>query len=156
MFITFTEEVVMHVALMILGFLWWWPVGLAMLAFIIMRRRRWRQICAGDEAMFDGSFGMQRWERKMARAQEKVERVRERMERYAPAGSWFAPPTSGNAAFDEYRAETLKRLEDEQREFKDFLERLRVAKDRAEFDNFMANRRRRAEPEAPAPPTDQG
>jgi hypothetical protein len=157
MFITFTMEVVMRFALMILGFLWWWPLGLAMLAFLFMRRRRWRQIGVGEEAMFDGSFGMQRWERKMARAQEKVERVRERMERYAPAGGWFAPSTSGNAAFDEYRAETLKRLEDEQREFKDFLERLRVAKDRAEFDNFMANRRRSAEPEAPpAPPAPQG
>ena len=85
----------------------------------------------------------------MARAQEKVDRVRGRMERYASAGGWFAPSTSGNDAFDEYRAETLKRLEDEQREFKGFLERLRVAKDRAEFDNFMADRRRRAEPEAP-------
>jgi len=139
----------MHVALMILGFLWWWPLGLVMLGFIIMRRRRWRQFGAADGAMLDGNFGMQRWERKMARAQEKVDRVRGRMERYASAGGWFAPSTSGNDAFDEYRAETLKRLEDEQREFKGFLERLRVAKDRAEFDNFMADRRRRAEPEAP-------
>ena len=147
----------MHIVLMILGFVWWWPLGLAMLAFIVMRRRRWRQVVMGEGAMFDGSFGMQRWERKMARAQEKVERVRERMERYAPAGGWFAPSTSGNAAFDEYRAETLKRLEDEQREFKDFLERLRVAKDRAEFDNFMDARRRRGEPEAPpAAPVQQG
>ena len=148
----------MHIVLMVLGFLWWWPVGLAMLAFIIMRRRRWRQISAGagEGAMFDGSYGVQRWERKMARAQEKVERVRERMERYAPAGGWFAPSTSGNAAFDEYRAETLKRLEDEQKEFKGFLDQLRVAKDRAEFDNFMADRRRRNEaPEAP-PPAPQG
>ena len=121
----------MHVALMILGFLWWWPLGLVMLGFIIMRRRRWRQFGAADGAMLDGNFGMQRWERKMARAQEKVDRVRGRMERYASAGGWFAPSTSGNDAFDEYRAETLKRLEDEQREFKGFLERLRVAKDRA-------------------------
>ena len=146
----------MHVALMILGFLWWWPLGLVMLGFIIMRRRRWRQFGAADGAMLDGNFGMQRWERKMARAQEKVDRVRGRMERYASAGGWFAPSTSGNDAFDEYRAETLKRLEDEQREFKGFLERLRVAKDRAEFDNFMADRRRRNEaPEAP-PPAPQG
>ena len=35
-----------------------------------------------------------------------------------------APP-SGNAAFDEYRAETLRRLEEEQREFVEYLERLR-------------------------------
>jgi hypothetical protein len=129
------------------------------IAFIFMRRRRWRQIRAGagESAMFDGNYGMQRWERKIARAQDKVERVRERMQRYAPQnGAWFAPSTSGNAAFDEYRAETLKRLEEEQREFKGFLDQLRVAKDRAEFDAFMNDRRRRNEgPEAP-PPAPQG
>ena len=53
------------------------------------------------------------------------------------------PPSSGNRAFDDYRSETLKRLEEEQREFKDFLARLRFAKDRAEFDQFMAERRQR-------------
>ena len=43
-------------------------------------------------------------------------------------------PSSGNRAFDEYRTETLRRLEDEQREFREFLDRLRVAKDKTEFD----------------------
>jgi hypothetical protein len=147
----------MHILLMILGFVWWWPVGLAMLAFVLMRRRRWRQVSAGEGPMFE-SYGMQRWERKMARAQEKVERVRQRMDRYAPqsGGGWFAAPSSGNAAFDEYRAETLRRLEEEQKEFKGFLEQLRVAKDRAEFDAFINDRRRRNEPEAPAPQAPQG
>jgi Protein of unknown function (DUF2852) len=50
---------------------------------------------------------------------------------------------SSNRAFDEYRTETLKRMEDEQREFRDFLARLRQAKDKAEFDQFMAERRNR-------------
>ena len=53
--------------------------------------------------------------------------------------------SSGNRAFDEYRIETLRRLEDEQREFRDFLDRLRLAKDKAEFDQFMAERRNRAQ-----------
>jgi hypothetical protein len=57
-------------------------------------------------------------------------------------GTWWQP-SSGNRAFDEYRAETLRRLEDEQREFRDFLDRLRMAKDKAEFDQFMAERRNR-------------
>ena len=48
--------------------------------------------------------------------------------------------SSGNHAFDEYREETLRRLEDEQKEFFEFLERLRQAKDKAEFDQFMAER----------------
>ena len=79
--------------------------------------------------------------------------IRSRMERVRGARDWFGPASSGNNAFDEYRAETLKRLEDEQREFKDFLGRLRFAKDRAEFDQFMADRRQRPfEPNAPAEP----
>ena len=63
---------------------------------------------------------------------------------HAGAGS------SGNRAFDEYRTETLRRLEEEQREFRDFLQRLRMAKDKSEFDQFMAERRNRPEP--PPPP----
>ena len=59
-------------------------------------------------------------------------------------GDWWGHhSSSGNRAFDEYRTETLKRLEDEQREFRDFLARLRQAKDKAEFDQFMAEQRNR-------------
>ena len=54
---------------------------------------------------------------------------------------WAVPRPSGNRAFDEYRADTLRRLEEEQREFREFLSRLRAAKDKAEFDQFMAQRR---------------
>ena len=49
---------------------------------------------------------------------------------------------SGNQAFDDYRAETLRRLEDEQKEFVEYLERLRRARDKSEFDQFMADRGR--------------
>jgi len=48
---------------------------------------------------------------------------------------------SGNQAFDEYRADTLRQLKDEQREFEAFLGRLGQARDKAEFDAFMAERR---------------
>ncbi|MEM9062985.1 MAG: DUF2852 domain-containing protein [Pseudomonadota bacterium] len=48
---------------------------------------------------------------------------------------------TGNTAFDEYRDETLRRLEDEQSAFEGFLGRLRAAKDKAEFDQFMTERR---------------
>ena len=61
-------------------------------------------------------------------------------------GQWWhgeKRSSTGNSAFDEYRAETLKRLEDEQKEFVDFLDRLRKAKDKAEFDQFMAEQRSR-------------
>ena len=63
---------------------------------------------------------------------------------------WRNAPSRGNRAFDDYRAETLKRLEEEQREFREFLERLRFAKDRSEFDQFM-NERRNRPPEQPGP-----
>jgi Protein of unknown function (DUF2852) len=58
------------------------------------------------------------------------------------AGTWWqpSPRPSDNRAFDEYRQETLRRLEEEQREFQEFLVRLRMAKDKAEFDQFMAER----------------
>ena len=49
--------------------------------------------------------------------------------------------TNGSAAFDEYRAETLRRLEREQGEFREFVEHLRMAKDKAEFDQFITDRR---------------
>jgi len=49
--------------------------------------------------------------------------------------------SSSHTAFDEYRAATLQRLEQEQTEFRGFLDRLRAAKDKAEFDAFMAERR---------------
>jgi hypothetical protein len=120
------------IALMILGFCLWWPLGLATLAFII-----------GSGRM--SCWNHHGWQRKMERMQEKMDRMRGRSE------WWGSPPSSGNRAFDEYRAETLRRLEEEQREFRDFLDRLRHAKDKAEFDQFMAERRNRP-PETGRPP----
>ena len=55
--------------------------------------------------------------------------------------------SSGNAAFDDYRREQLRRLdeerrklEEEQKAFREFVEKLRRAKDQDEFDRFMAER----------------
>jgi hypothetical protein len=87
-----------------------------------------------------------RWSNKMERMQYRMERMRNRMER---RGFPFGPPSSGNRAFDEYRMETLRRLEEEQTEFRDFLDRLRHAKDKEEFDQFMSQHRQR-----PTPPQD--
>ena len=52
-------------------------------------------------------------------------------------------PSSVNQAFDAYRADAISRLEEEGREFQTFLDRLRQARDKAEFDAFMADRRGR-------------
>ena len=120
------------IVLTILGFMVWWPVGLAVLAFAI-----------GSGRMGCGYHGGSgHWERKVERMQAKMDRFRERMTGQG-SGFSFGAPSSGNRAFDEYRSETIRRLEDEQREFQDFLERLRMAKDKSEFDQFMAERRDR-------------
>ena len=109
------------IALVILGFMVWWPVGLATLAFIIgSGRMNWKN---GSVSRWHGAA-----------------------EQMRSAGTWWQPSrSSGNRAFDEYREEPLRRLEEEQREFQDFLVRLRMAKDKAEFDQFMAERRARTD-----------
>ncbi len=147
----------MHVILMILGFLWWWPLGVLMLGFLIARGRfgHWRHslYAEGDGPMLNWEHRGDRWDRKIARMQQKMEHMRGRMDRFKSRGDWFGPVSSGNNAFDDYRSETLKRLEEEEREFKEFLARLRFAKDRAEFDQFMADRRQRPyEPNSQAGP----
>ena len=88
-----------------LGLVVFWPVGLAILGYMIWSKRMFARCHATRTAVFH------------------------------PAAS------TGNVAFDAYRDETLKRLEDEHRAFVEFLARLREAKDKAEFDQFMAERR---------------
>jgi len=92
-----------------------------------------------------------RWQHKVDRLQSKMDWMRAKMSGGPGSafGGGFGGASSGNAAFDEYRNETLKRLEEEQREFKSFLERLRFAKDKTEFDAFMTERRNRPAQESP-------
>jgi hypothetical protein len=131
------------IALAILGFAAWWPLGLATLAFIIGSGRMG---CSHR-------YGTDRWQRKMERLQEKMEYMRGRMGGHMGGGgrdAWGSR-SSGNRAFDEYRADTLRRLEEEQQEFREFLDRLRHAKDKVEFDQFMTERRNRPPPQSPQP-----
>jgi hypothetical protein len=115
------------IALTVVSFLIWWPLGLIVLGFLVG---------SGRLARFMGC-GARHWQQHA---------------RGNPCGWWNArSASSGNRAFDEYRAETLRRLEEEQREFKEFLDRLRHAKDKAEFDQFMAERGRRPQTPPPQP-----
>ena len=109
----------------ILGFVVWWPVGLGLLAYLIWSGRmgcgnkmHWKQHFMQEARRFGGGVpgGFGRF------------------------GGFGLRPT-GNAAFDEYREETLRRLEEEAEEFQEFLGRLRKARDKAEFDQFMSERR---------------
>ena len=61
---------------------------------------------------------------------------------FAARGQGLLPP------YD--TAETLRRLEEEHRAFQEYLDRLRMAKDRAEFEQFMAERGARPESASPA------
>ena len=144
----------MPIALMVLGWWLWGPLGLAILAVFFLGHWMWWPLGLLVLAFIIGSgrmgcwnhHGMSRWENKMQRMQDKMERVRAKMD-----GVRCGTPSSGNRAFDNYRAETLKRLEDEQREFRDFLDRLRFAKDKTEFDQFMADRGNRGHDAGPQP-----
>ena len=109
------------IALTILGFWLFWPIGLATLIFLMStgRTRAWKQEARGRWHNMERTGGGCGWGR----------------------GRQSRHESSGNVAFDEYRRETLRRLEEEQREFRDYLDRLRAAKDKAEFDQFMADRR---------------
>ncbi|PJI92113.1 uncharacterized protein DUF2852 [Yoonia maricola] len=93
------------IAAMVLGFIFFWPVGLALLAYMIWSKRMFNSSC-----------------KSMTRSRRHSVR------------------SSGNNAFDAYKAETLRRLEEEQDSFEAFLKRLRDAKDKAEFDQFMDDR----------------
>ena len=97
------------IAAMILGFVFFWPIGLALLGYMLMA----------------GKFQMSGRRSRRGRAMRGAFRG------------------SGNSAFDSYKTETLRRLEDEQEAFEAFLHRLREAKDKAEFDQFMDDRARK-------------
>ena len=76
------------IAVTILGFIIWWPIGLALLFFTLGSRKM-------------GCWSHQdRWQNKMERMQYKMERMRDRMERRGFGGFGFGPPSSGNRAFD--------------------------------------------------------
>jgi hypothetical protein len=128
------------IAATVAGFWLFWPVGLAIVLFLawsgrmrewrMQRRGRWYNSAPPGDAGGQRQGGFGPWSGPWGGFGGCGSRARAQ---YTP---------SGNAAFDEYRAETLRRLEEEQKEFVEYLERLRQAKDKAEFDQFMADRRR--------------
>lgn len=99
---------------MVLGFIFFWPLGLFLVLYITYTNR-WSKHMFGSCA-----------------------HRRHKHHRHA------AYRSSGNSAFDAYKEDTLRRLEDEQDQFESFLQRLRDAKDKTEFDAFMDERARDA------------
>jgi hypothetical protein len=123
------------IGLTILGFIVFWPAGVAALVFLIGSGRM--GCCSyGAGQDWAGRGWHERWHERMEAKRARWAARHGTDGRHGAAGR----PT-GNRAFDDYRAETLRRLEEEEKEFREFLDRLRFAKDKAEFDEFLANRR---------------
>ena len=110
------------IALMVVGFMVFWPLGLAMIAYIIWGERLdgfKRDVNAATDGVFS-SF------------------------RSATRG---AGAYTGNVAFDDWREKEINRLNDERRkldemraDFEEELREFRRAKDQEDFDRFMAKR----------------
>lgn len=118
------------IAMMIIGFMVFWPLGLAMIAYILWgdRLESFRQDVNRSTDRFGCAFrGHSRWR-----------------------GHAYHGRT-GNVAFDDWRDAEIERLEEERRkldemrrEFDEHLRELRRAKDQAEFDAFMASRKEKS------------
>jgi Protein of unknown function (DUF2852) len=106
------------IAAMVLGFIFFWPVGLALLAYMIWGKQMFRNSSCGHARKSHGWNHADKW------------------------GHRSSTIGSGNTAFDSYKAEALRRLEEEQEAFEAFLQRLRNSKDKSEFDTFMEERAR--------------
>jgi hypothetical protein len=114
---------------MVVGFVIFWPLGLAMLAYIL-----WGEMFGGSSEKAEA------WVSK-----SKAWCQSNNNHRHNGYGNWRN--SSGNAAFDEYRAEQLKRLDEERKRldeeihhFHEHMRNLRMARDREEFDRFMRDR----------------
>jgi hypothetical protein len=133
------------IAVMIVAFVVFWPAGLAMLAYMIWSGRMGCRHYDWDESMKDELRQRRETMRDEWRARRDEWHALKRAWHSEMRDRWHAhqrsAASSGNAAFDDYKAETLKRLEEEQAEFSDFLTNLRKARDKAEFDQFMQNRK---------------
>src|SRR4051794_1035858 len=84
----------LHIVAVVAGFLIWWPLGLAALIYFIWGGR------------FRGEKLRDRFERARERARNEFGGF---------TREWSGASPTGNAAFDEYRRETLRRLEEERR-----------------------------------------
>ncbi|MEE2951313.1 MAG: DUF2852 domain-containing protein [Pseudomonadota bacterium] len=116
------------IALMVGGFFVFWPLGLAVLAYILWGDRL-------ESFKRDVNLSTDRFMSGVKRS---------------GMGKGFGFERTGNVAFDDWREKELSRLDEERRrlneaaaEFEEYARELRRAKDQEEFDRFMSDRRRR-------------
>ena len=110
------------IALMVIGFMVFWPLGLAMLAYIL-------------------------WGDRLDGFKRDVNRATDGMWAGCRKNGFRTHARTGNVAFDDWRTKELERIEEERRkldelreEFDSYLRELRRAKDQDEFDRFMGER----------------
>lgn len=106
------------IAMMIVGFMIFWPLGLAMLAYIL-------------------------WGDRLEEFKSNVNRSTDGFARNWSCGR-ASRASTGNVAFDDWRDAEIERLREERRkleemraDFESHLRELRRAKDKEEFDAFM-------------------
>lgn len=116
------------IALMVIGFMVFWPLGLAMLAYII-------------------------WGDRLEGFKRDVNRATDGIFAGCRKASYRTNARTGNVAFDDWREKELERLDEERRkletmreEFDAYARELRRAKDQDDFDRFMANRHKPTAP----------
>lgn len=134
---------VIEIAAIVVGFMVWWAVGLTLLLVKLWRNRQGytTDMVTAARGAFEENV-MKRW--------PEVSRSWTCGASRAPAPrewGFGAFRSSGNSAFDAWREGELARLEEErrkleaaEREFADYIESLRRAKDREEFERFMRDR----------------
>lgn len=140
----------LELAAMVLGFIVFWPIGLAILGWKFWRRRSGYQ---GDLRSFADEridqmrsafpFGCGARRGVMPTREDWVQR---RWGAFQSSAGFGSTPT-GNRAFDEWKAAELARIEEErrklhdaEREFAEYQAHLRQARDKAEFDRFVSER----------------
>ena len=125
-----------EILVMVLGFRVFWPIGLAVVGWKFWQKKSGYP---GDII----SFGREKWGN-----WANWTRGSDRWGFSVKTASGFGMGSTGNRAFDEWRATELARLEEErqklvaaEREFAEFMENLRHARDREEFERFMDEHR---------------
>jgi Protein of unknown function (DUF2852) len=120
-----------EIAAMVLGFIVFWPIGLAILGY-----KLWQSKMGGPDMQ--------------TVAQRGWSQARSAWTGATPGPQSWGFGSSGNSAFDAWKQAELARLEEERRrleeshrEFAEFMENVRRAKDREEFERFMQERRNR-------------